>query len=275
MSKVRTRSNPYMNANETVIVPLNHFDSDVESLELDKGICLRRILNDEPQKLREAFPGNRDILRFALTNTKHVLEMSAYAPINDRFAAVKRAILALKLLKPGDVTTSWEFSLDKNGGVNSMSMPSLVVQSSNPYFLKKGETEDFIELWRKLRDIEKEKPYLSYPLYQFTKVFEEKSSEDKIVEYMTLSESLVFYGEETPEPAGKVIGIAIGMLIGRNQEERDRIKATFTSSYTARNLRVHGNTKKFESFRKKHDIGKLSLSVEECIRRVLRKLIEE
>lgn len=83
-------------------------------------------------------------------------------------------------------------------------------------------------------------------LIQFSKAFKERLFkavyEDVIVDYLTAPESLVFYREKkTIEQAGRVIGLAMGMLLGDNQKERNAIKETLVRAYDLRNVKVHGN----------------------------------
>ena len=264
------------------IVPLNNFDSNVQSLKLDDGICLRRISNDELKKLRETFSGSRSMLMIALTNVNFVLEMNALVSIEGKSVIlfdhtqprVQNIILALRLLKPGDVTVSCGFLLDENREASGLAGPSFPIVSQNRYLLEQEDTDRLVELWKKLQTIQKDKPQLHFPLYQFNKAFEEKFGADKIVDYMVVLESIVFYKEKKSiEPAGKVIGIAIGMLLGNNQNERNKIKKTFEKAYEIRNAKVHGNVEKLKKYQK--DIERLSVQVEGYLRCALRRLVEE
>ncbi len=90
---------------------------------------------------------------------------------------------------------------------------------------------------------------------------------------MIAFESLVFHGERKTFEGGKVIGISIGMLIGNNQKERTEIKKKLVRAYEVRNAKVHGNTEKLRKLGK--DVEKLSLDIEDYLRRVLRRLVEE
>ena len=147
----------------------------------------------------------------------------------------------------------------------------------NPYFLKKEEIKSFSQLWNRLQKINDEQPQLEFPLTQFTRAFEERASKefsDAIVDYMIALESLVFYEESrSVEPAGKVIGIAIGMLLGNNQDERTEIKETLIKAYEIRNAKVHGNLEKLQKYGS--NIEKLSIDVEDYLRRVLRRFVGE
>lgn len=267
------------------VVPLNNFSSNIETLKLDDGIYLRSISNDERNKLRDSFPGYHEMLTTALTDVNYVLvlEMKTLVPIEgeiafrlDRQPGVHNTILALRLLKSGDVVTSCGFLLNRSWEVSALTGLSFPEFSPNPYILEQKEARTFRRLWKTLQNVKEDKPHMDFPLFQFTRSFDKKNSEDKIVDYMTCFESLIFYNEpRTIEPAGKVIGIAIGMLLGTNQEARDKIKDTFINAYLVRNAKVHGNIGNLKKLRESQDVSKLSTFVEDYLRRALRKFIEE
>ena len=92
---------------------------------------------------------------------------------------------------------------------------------------------------------------------------------------LTGLESLVFYKEgRTIEPAGRVIGIVIGMLLANNQSERTRIKETIAKAYEMRNAKVHGNVEKLEAY-DEEDVNETYKEVEDYLRHSLKKLVEE
>jgi len=269
------------------IVPLNNFDSNVESLDLDDRINLRRASEGEIQKLKESFPDIRGHLKIALQNVKYVLEWNALVWIDDKPAIVfghlspevTDTILALRLLKSGDVTVSCGFALDKNGiyGLSGPSLPPMLpIPSGNTYFLKEEEISSFIILWKKLQYVHYDKLHLKFPLEQFTRTFEGYFGEEKIVGYMTAFESLLFHKikKPIPKPIGKAMGIAVGMLLGNNQNERLKIRDTFETAYEIRNLTVHGE---IEGLKKKYgkELLTIPMNIEDYLRRVLRKFVEE
>lgn len=75
------------------------------------------------------------------------------------------------------------------------------------------------------------------------------------------------------EPAGKVMGIALGMLIGADQSEREKIKKILQEAYSIRNAEVHGNVEQLKQYSPK--IDKIRTQLESYIRRTLKKLVEE
>lgn len=124
--------------------------------------------------------------------------------------------------------------------------------------------------------MEEKKSYLSFPLDQFTKAFEENYPEDIIVDFMTAFESLVFHRvKETTKPYGRVIGIAIGMLLGKNEKERTEIEKNLEAAYEMRNAVVHGHLrKKLRKYDDEHGT-QLLFKVENYLRCSLRRFLEE
>jgi hypothetical protein len=160
----------------------------------------------------------------------------------------------------------------KQGSMILTTFYSQNVYSARTYFLKGETNRNLADLWEKLRDVAS-KEYLDFPLRLFMNTYETNMPVEKIVDYMTIFESLTFYGRDKAiEPAGEVIGIAIGMMLGINQNERNEIKDTLTEAYRVRNARVHGNLKKLAHTQ---EIEKLTIKVEDYIRLTLRKFVEE
>jgi len=264
------------------IIPLNNFDSDIEMLKIGKKALLRRIDKNELMNLRLSFPHSATNTMLALTGVNYVLEIDQRMQVDNgsvvafghNLSDVRSIILALRLLKPGEVGVSCAFALSKNSSVFGLSGPSLLMHLTQPYFLSKGETARFVELWAKLQNVKSVKPHLDFPLKQFNRTFEEESVDDKIVGYMIALESLVFHREKKAiEPAGKVIGIATSMLIGKNQKERTEIKENLIKAYEVRNAKVHGNLEKLQGYRQ--EIGEISTFTEDYVRHALRILVEE
>jgi len=119
------------------------------------------------------------------------------------------------------------------------------------------------------------KEHITLALDDFEESYKKELDEDKIVNYMTAFGFIIFSGrEKTIEPAGEVMGIAVGMLLGSNEQERAEIRKTIDKAYKIRNARVHGNIKKIYE-RGLSNVRQVSLDTEECLRRTLRKFTEE
>ena len=262
------------------IVPLANFDSETESIQLENDLCLRRIDANELKGLIQKAVGYRFPLENALIDVKYVIEKKwqtgEFRLWDESCPYASDIVLALKLLKAGDVNTPTAFLLDLLGKSYSVSNTSPRVSLGNPYFLKQKEVSNFKRLWQNLQSVEKEKPHLEFPLFQFIRAFEENSPENIITDFVTAFESLVFHrGEKTPKPYGRTIGIAIGMLLGRNEKERTEIEKELEDAYSMRNAIVHGHLRK--KLRKYDDRSgtQLLFKVEDYLRRSLRRFLEE
>ena len=263
------------------IIPLTNFESEVDLVKLDSTLNIRRIDPDERKRLTKLAPGYDFTLEHVLNDVEYVIEKRWKEEKPKVWAEHSRfttdIVLALRLLKNSSITTPTSFLLHPDGRSYAISEPSPRVNlEMDRYFLEEREIDTFIELWKKLQTVEKEKPHLKFPLFQFTKAFEEPNSEYIIVNFMTAFESLVFHrGKEIPKPYGRTIGITIGMLLGKNEKERAEIEKTLKDAYDIRNAIVHGHLrKKLQKYDDTHRT-KIIFEAEDYLRRSLRKLLEE
>lgn len=259
------------------IVPLNNFDSNVESLELGDRMNLRRASEGEIQKLKESFPTARALFGLALRNVTYVLEVKLEPDYSrhwdEKLFEVQSAVLALRLLKLGDVTVSCSFIIEGNIIYQCTLPPAFEPRLVNLYSLKKEEVEELKVIWKKLQNITSES-YLHFPLEKFMDSYEEMKPEDKIVESVVAFESLVFHNVADIGRKGTPLAIAVSMLLGNEQKERDTIREKMREAYDVRNARVHGLRDKLESQRKQN-MGELALKARDYLRRALRKFVEE
>lgn len=256
---------------------LINFDGDEILLRLNETMSIKRIdetwLEDLLSQLADKFSITYPAFH-QVHDAKFALE------IRGGFENEKMkhdVVLALELLKCEDLDVSGAILLE-NGKPRAVDLTPIKLTRSKgkSYYLKKEETTLFMRLWRKIQLLDNGKPNLRFPLSQFSKALDQEHSEDRIVDCMTAFESIVFHNEpKSIEPAGKVIGTAIGMLLGNNQKDRDKIKEMFVKSYSVRNAKVHGNVKALKTLQRKHDIDEVSDFIEDYLRRVLTKFIEE
>lgn len=264
------------------IIPLTNFDSDVDLIRLDDNLCLKRINRDELENLVKRASGYEVTLKTALLDVEYVIEkkmatVRKFGRWHEGSSYVRDIILVLRIVKKGDVDTPTAFLLQSTGRFYALSEPSPSPRLfENPYFLNHKESDKFVELWKRHQSVKKEKPHLKFPLSQFNKALEEEFLEDAMVDFTTAFESLAFYGvEKPPRPYGKAIGIAIGMLLGKNQKERTEIEKNLEKAYEMRNSIVHGHLRKrLQKYDDKRGT-QLLFKVEDYLRRTLRKFLEE
>lgn len=256
------------------IIPLINFDSDAESVNFVEKLCLRRVEPGELSGLIDKL--SRDATPYlSLLEADYVLENKIVPPSMKNWYDV---ILALKLLKAGDLQVLAAFHLDEKNRVSLGVYDDLnrTTLALKPYFLKKDETMELTKLWKRVQGMTS-KPYLNFPLRVFTEAYKKGAAyEDRIVDYMIAFESLIFHGlDKSIEPAGEVMGIAVSMLLGIDQEDRTKIKMTLKNAYDVRNAKVHGNVAKLKKLKTKSNVRILSMNVEDYLRHVLRRFIEE
>lgn len=259
-----------MEGNPKSVVPLINFDSDERTIRLNDKLSITHIESPELENLLEEITS--DVTSYVnLLGAKYVIENRN---ITHSGKDEEDVVLALRLLKPGDVLVLAAFYLDERNRVSLRIYEDLNrrILPSTEYFLKSRETTDLIELWKKVRH-RTTKSHLEFPTYKFMESYENVWYEDKIVDYMVAFESLTFYKRNKAiQPAGEVIGIAAGMLLGKNHKERTKIKERMKTAYELRNAKVHGNIEKLSKF---ENIKKLSMDVEDYLRKALRRLIRE
>jgi len=259
------------------VIPLANFDSDVNIISLGDDLCLRRIDKSEIEKLVKLAPGYETTLKDALLDIEFVVEKRVAKRVDfikwtEKSKNVVNIILALRLLKPGELFVPTVFFISKRKSCTVTNTVPVANALPEYFFLKQREIVEFVELWKKLKQLENEKPYLIFALKPLSEPF--YIPEEQLANYMMAFESLVFgRGKGTPRPYGRTIGIAISMLLGKSEEERAKIEKDLVEAYELRNRIVHGHLKMSKNNEKR--MRKLFDRVEDYLRRSLRKFVEE
>jgi len=276
------------NEESILLVPLFNFNSNVKSLKLDDGINLKRISKNEIKQLEKVFSGIQRLFWDSLCEVNYVLELDPlfytrgkkFLMIHFKHPGVYKILLSLRLLKPGDVSVSCSFWLKQD--INQkwkdlgIAWPFSLKKAENPYFLEMRDTETLRGLWKCLQNVEKHKPYLSYLLSQFNKSYGIETPEDKIVEFITIFESIVFYHKKNLfNITGETMGTTIGLMLGKNQDESKKINQNFINAYAIKNAKGYRNREQLKEIRVKIDIDGLSICLEEYLRNILRKRLEK
>jgi len=266
-----------------LIAPLHNFGSDKKLIELSDKSCIRRIRKNELRNMihKTPLPEYQEAILSQLSLVKYTIEekiiVDSNYPRMVESKTVGDVLDALRLLQAGDFNTSFLFLFDrKEDMVVSFSANfDGVEHSANPFFLKMEQIPDFIRLLKKLQVMPIDS-YLRLPLFEFTYAFEKNIFEERIIHHITAFESLVFHQEDKSiEPVGKVLGIAIGWLLGKNQRDREKIRKNLVEAYELRNAVIHGNLKKLKKSFTDKQIERLSIEIEDYLRQVLKKFIQE
>jgi len=266
------------------LVPLVNFNSDSDLIQLDDTLCLRRINRTELDDLINEALNYKFKLQHVLEKVEYVIEKRVrqekkeYFAWNENSPYVRNIVLALGLFKRDYVYTPTAFLLDSSDTSFAVSntSPLKIGFGEHPYFLRHKEIEAFVELWSKLQNMKEEKLYLRFPLGKFEETLHpEDYPYDDLLKYMLAFESIVFRREtEAPRPYGRAIGIAVGMLLGKNEKERTQIEKSLKRAYEIRDKLAHGHLLiKFD--RLPEDYGHVESDAHEHLRRTLKKLLEE
>jgi hypothetical protein len=268
--------------NITIIVPMLNFDCENDKIKLNETLMIRRFSSFELESLMKHTPEYYNYLKNTVGNAKFVvekrinLEKTKSYWLSDISHDTEKIGMGLRLLGLGPVKMPIAFRLTEDSLYVEDFLPKLkYFFEDRQYVLSKQQILEFKIIWKALRKVEKKKPHLEFALSQFNKSFED-SNEETFIDYVTAFESIVFgRGKNAPYPYGRSIGIAIGMLIGKNEKERTDIERMLNDAYEVRNKVVHGHLRHKLENQNDDAISKLLDYTQECLIKSLRKLLEE
>jgi hypothetical protein len=263
-----------------VIVPILNFDCDRDRIKLDSSLSIRRTYTNEIENMVKKFP-RYPMLKSALNDTRFVIDKKGSSTeiykenFSPETADAERITLAFRLLKVDKIWMPTSFYVSADSLYISNPAPVVKAEVGDYSFLPKEEIGEFKTLWKALKKIDTKKPQLVFALSQFNRSFED-FTEEKFVDYITSFESIVFgRGTNAPSPYGRTIGIAIGMLIGKNEQERTSIEQKLNEAYETRNKVVHGHLRyKLDDADYEARLNLLAFT-KECLILSLRKLLKE
>jgi hypothetical protein len=272
-----------------VIVPIVNFVSEDKLIKFDKTLSIRHIDSNTFETLLKRTGDSYLNLKKGLADVEFVIEKKIAKKAEEielslrfglayqlfYFNDISNVSLALKLMKKGDIALPIRFFVSPNFFHVSNTDP-VVRDFTELYYLPKKYVSETRRLWYKLKNVAKERPHLDFSLNQFSRTFHGYDYENGLVDLMTAFESIVFSkGKGAPKPYGQVIGIAIGMFIGRNEEERTKIRSDLEEAYSLRNKIVHGHLRDLRMERANEIDFELHSNIREYLRETLRKLLEE
>jgi hypothetical protein len=220
----------------------------IDGIELFNGVKLRRISNEDLEDFKNyPFPlwegtsisSGMFVLERIITD-----EDEGYSEIHKTMVNI---VLGLRLLKKGDVVGNAVYSIlllpDQRTLVSSYLEEESIPQTfRSPYVLKFDDIPALKALLVKILEIDfvkKENLHLACKRLQRT--YGESDSEDKLIDLMIGFEALFLKGEKVGTSSGQIVAIACSHLLGKNDEERDKIRHFLTKAYKIRNSIVHGS----------------------------------
>jgi hypothetical protein len=263
--------------------PLHNFDSDVDSLELENGLCIRKIISKDKEtqlarsvydeKLRYGILAPKYIIEFKFETTKIVgpKNVSNNPPLNENeHEMINRVLTALRLFKSGRVgihTVETIQVLDllpiySHASGNSFNGPSF----GNTYFLSRQEIESFKQLWKVVNRANVESlECIKISIRRFQYAYERVNLEDKIIDYMIAFEALLFKEGETGELSHK-LSTRVAKLLEETFDERVSTAKKMQVFYKARSQVVHGEKIRVDA--------NFAQTIEEYLRKSIISVIE-
>ena len=275
----------------TSIHPLDGFYSNVERIELEKGLFIQRMSLNEREKLISGyFLHSRLNIIDILTNeywlfNEYLLKSRG---INDSAIFTEKKFLTfLRIFKSGKVRMR-HYKLETNywtsdfvfGGLISHS-DSFVVDNGN-YIIQKEETEQFTDLWRKYQEIDfSQDGALNIAIKRYNDSFVRRDVEDRIIDLMIAFEAFFLKKGEKMELTFK---LALRTAIFLGGGDRENLFEFMKKAYSTRSDIVHGikpinkikvkkgiNSKESDEYTPQEFLNKLEEILRECLLKYIRE----
>jgi hypothetical protein len=281
------------------IVPLDNFDSDVEHLDLDEGITLRKITNEEKEMLLgETLPVQMRImsLKYVLQFDYLVKKLKGIFQYEDKAGTelVPQLIKQLRLFKTGSIGYSvivgkvnlmlpigqWYVKRDHKE-VKEVILPDArpdapVLPLCNLYILYRNEVTD-LQTYRKL--LEKisgtHNPKYDLAVRRFMYTYARELTEDKIIDFTISIESLFSKKGEGIDSISYKLSLRFCKLLQNNFEERRTLFKEIKSFYDLRSKIVHGDEQEQQEYLKKVDLKKIEDYLRTAFRQYAQRMIEQ
>ncbi len=258
----------------------------VRGVKLSNGVKIRLMSKEDLDILRSQpffLPPNISELisprMFALE--KHI--KSEKGSGFDFHKAMQNIILSMRLMKGGIVFGSYVFCILLSGKrhVTSWSYEEDHPRTSyRKYVLNFEEVPLLRKNLKKIQSIDfTKRRSMDLACRRFQRAYEEKDTEDQLIDLMIAFEALFLKGERKIPVKGKVIAIACSTLLGKSEEEREEIKRTLIEAYSIRNCIVHGSEYSRSESDEKGEVymdplPDLVSEVEDYLRESIKKLLD-
>jgi hypothetical protein len=128
----------------TWIIPLVNFKSEIKRLEIDSETYLKKMNKSEFAKVFVVADGYNEMQKLSLLTSTHALELSG----KDGLALAEKPVLALRLMKKGDVKYSVSIrKRARKGPIEIATGYGRLDSSMKTYSLYETETKDLQQLW--------------------------------------------------------------------------------------------------------------------------------
>jgi len=230
---------------------LMNFDSDVDSIDIEKDLAIRKVANEELQSLLQSsgrFPSMYSFTTlpiYAMDVTysrRKVIGSERKRQFPDSAEKLHILIIALRLFKPGivgfnEISTAPETPFLWGSIRSGMAKKTFVGQK---YHLKQEEIKQFKDFWKKFSSFYASKPqHFAIALRRFGSAYERTNPQDKLIDYMIAYEALFFKQGESGEFRHK-LSTRVSRLLGKTYGERKAIAEEIRDFYDKRSKVVHG-----------------------------------
>jgi hypothetical protein len=251
-------------------------------MEITPNLKIRFANKEDSDILAPFNPSLNSIIHCSLN--QYVLESTFEVEDNPETSAetqrhishvINSTVQALRLFKTGYVdanTILWisERNTDKQTSLFSEQHSS---NSLSEYSLATHEITELSDLVAKTLKIDLEKrKSLRIALDRFNRAYYEEENEDKLIDYIIAFEALFSSGKRRRSQHA-VIPVACAMLLGKSEEERNKITSLLDLAYKTRNHIVHGSDCHEILKNSDYELEELVTDVEDALRASLRKLV--
>lgn len=231
---------------------LDNFASDVDIIDVEKELDIRKLTNEELERLLQASKWGAPSAFFHVKPPKYVIE-TAYTKRkvvgehiepqpSDSAKRLYQLVTALRLFKSGvvgfnEITTTAETPFLWGYTKFNIARKTFIGQK---YILNKTEAIQFKDFWKRFSIFSTSKPKrLAIAIRRFENAYERTNLQDKLIDFMIAYEALVFKQGETGEFRHK-LSTRVSKLLSKTYEERKRIAKEITKFYDKRSRIVHG-----------------------------------
>lgn len=263
------------------ITPLFNFKMNIDTIQLDEGLAIRKITNDE---MRIFFDEVVDIgiSSWSIGEIEYVIEykhslrkVSGLTETGDPYgitlATVRKLATILRLFKSGNLGFLFtrpfgilDIPIKPGGTVAGF---SLVPVRGEAYNLVTEEISQFLELWNFMSHRDFYISPLDLALGRFNSAYEKILPEDKIVDYAISFEAL-FSGDGVESVAHK-LALRVSRLIEQDVHLRKQVYTAVKGLYNKRNQIVHGHGRTGQASDVKNMESYLRKAIVEYIRKGL------
>jgi len=239
-----------------VLAPLAGFTCDVDLIQLEKNLLIRKMKEEEVERLwkpKEPFLPplidfiDASVLTFTLETTFAHKKGARALESSEIFNSV---ITILRLFKPGGVNFFFTQRTPLMWGPIEGIAYSFKQRGDffgrGRYNLTKDEIDSFVTFWKEFRDVIVKGEfqghnYIQIALKRLNLGLEENNLEDKLIDYFVAFEAL--YLLETLELSYR-LSLRTATLLGDTSEERNSIFKLMKDAYALRSNIVHGKKPK-------------------------------